>query len=157
MPRTHDRSPRGVVESFLLTVRSGHEPDRASEFMAPEVLAHQVHSEDDEVVRRSPEDYAEHVREMVQAYGDFELTIEELLADGDKVYARWRQVGRHLAPVDGAAPTGRPVVQMTSCVYRVEDGRIAEYWIQIDRAGLAAQLHADEAPDDRPGSSSGTA
>lgn len=35
-----------------------------------------------------------------------------------------------------------PVVQVTSCVYRVEHGLIVEYWIQIDRAGLAAQLRS---------------
>jgi predicted ester cyclase len=32
------------------------------------------------------------------------------------------------------------VTQVTSAVYRVADGLIVEYWIQIDRPGLAAQL-----------------
>ena len=50
------------------------------------------------------------------------------------------QTGRHVGPVDGFAPTGLPVVEVASAVYRVEAGRIAEYWIQIDRAGIEAQL-----------------
>ncbi|MFF5422580.1 ester cyclase, partial [Streptomyces misionensis] len=37
-------------------------------------------------------------------------------------------------------PTGAQVTAMTSAVYRVEDGLIVEYWIQIDRQGITAQL-----------------
>jgi predicted ester cyclase len=108
--------------------------------MASRVLAHQVRSEGNEVIERSSEDYAEHVREMVECYGAFEFAVEELLADGDKVYARWRQRGRHMAEIDGYPPTQESILEVASCVYRVEAGKIVEYWIEIDRAGLAAQL-----------------
>ncbi|MFG3703403.1 ester cyclase [Micromonospora sp. NPDC047670] len=64
----------------------------------------------------------------------------EILGSGDKVYARWTQRGHHVGEVDGRAPTGAPVTQLTSAVYRVVDGLIVEYWIQIDRHGLRAQL-----------------
>ncbi|MGW3090041.1 ester cyclase [Streptomyces sp. NPDC001108] len=40
----------------------------------------------------------------------------------------------------GHAPTGARITTMTSAVYRVEDGLIVEYWIQIDRQGTATQL-----------------
>ncbi|MBD8058232.1 ester cyclase [Cellulomonas sp. JH27-2] len=79
---------------------------------------------------RTPAQYAEHVHEMLAEYGRFTLTVDEVIAAGDRVYVRWTQHG-HVS--------GRPVVQVASCVYRV-DGLIVEYWMQIDRAGLAAQL-----------------
>jgi predicted ester cyclase len=63
-----------------------------------------------------------------------------LIASEDKVYVRWTQTGHHVGPLDGVAPTGRRVVQIASCVYRVQGAKIVEYWMQIDRAGLAAQL-----------------
>jgi predicted ester cyclase len=63
---------------------------------------------------------------MKREYGDFEFEIEELICEGSKVYARWRQ-------------RGNGVTQVTSCVYLVEDGLITEYWIQIDRLGLQLQ------------------
>jgi ketosteroid isomerase-like protein len=44
---------------------------------------------------------------------------------------RWRQQSQ--------SADGRPISDLASAVYRVADGRIAEYWIQIDRAGAAAQ------------------
>jgi predicted ester cyclase len=137
------RTPRAVVSEFLRVVRSGLDPARAGEFLAPEVIAHQVNAEHPETVQRSPREYAEHIDEFRHLFGDFRFEVTELLADGDKVYARWIQRGCHLAAIDGFRPTRRPLVEYASAVYRVENGRIAEYWIQIDRAGLQRQLEAN--------------
>lgn len=137
-----DRTPEALVREFFSVVRSGAAPRRAGDFMAPRVRAHQVQAEAPTTVERTPDQYAEHVEEMLAVYGPFRLTVDEVLAAGDKVYVRWTQDGNHVGEVDGHAPTGRPVTQVASCVYRVEDGRIVEYWMQIDRAGLAAQLGA---------------
>jgi predicted ester cyclase len=63
-----------------------------------------------------------------------------MLAQGDRVYVRWRQTGAHRGPIDGFPPTGRPLVEVASAVYRVRDGKIVEYWIQIDREGVRLQL-----------------
>ncbi|MEV8456465.1 ester cyclase [Streptomyces sp. NPDC052095] len=131
---------KDTVRQFLLQVRSGLHPERAGHFMADLVRAHQVASEAPEVVERTPRQYTEHVQEMLDAYGPFTLTVDELIAEGDRVYARWTQDGRHVGPVGGHAPTGARITTMTSAVYRVEDGLIVEYWIQIDRQGTAAQL-----------------
>jgi len=134
-----------VVHAFLLFVRSGETPARAGEFMAARVRAHQVQAEAPLTLERSPAQYCEHVRDMRAAFGPFSITIDEIFADGDRVYARWTQHGRHLGEIDGYAPTGRPLMQIASAVYRVEDDRIVEYWIQIDRGGLQAQLAANAA------------
>ncbi|SFI78738.1 SnoaL-like polyketide cyclase [Paenibacillus sp. UNC496MF] len=133
-------NPIGVVRGFFEQVRSGRNPDAAAAFMAERVLARQVTAERETTVERSPADYAAHVREMKDAYGEFDLAVEELIAQGDRVYARWRQTGAHIGEVDGFAPTGKPVVELASAVYRVADGKIAEYWIQIDREGIRRQL-----------------
>lgn len=131
---------RRVVVDFIRYVRSGREPERAAEFMAPVVQAHQVQSEDEVTIERTPDDYAEHVREMTATWGEFELTVNEFLVDGARAYVRLTQVGRHLGPVDGIEATGQAVRQINSIVYHVEDGLITRYWMQIDRAGVAAQL-----------------
>ncbi|MFG3697788.1 hypothetical protein ACGF5C_07680 [Micromonospora sp. NPDC047620] len=49
---------RRVVGDFLRYVRSGREPQRAAEFMAPTVRAHQMQSEDLATVERTPDGYA---------------------------------------------------------------------------------------------------
>src|SRR5689334_22232064 len=96
---------RQVVTDFLHYVRSGVAPERASEFMAPVVLAHQVQSEGEVTIERSPDDYAEHVHEMIARWGQFTLTVDELLVDGARAYARLMQVGRDLSP-DGDSQSG---------------------------------------------------
>ena len=135
-------SAEELVRAFFAVVRSGCEPDRAGEFFAPVVLAHQVRSAADETVPRTPAGYAEHVREMLAQFGAFELTLDEVLAAGEKVYVRWTQTGAHMGAIDGVAPTGRPLTTVASAVYRVQGDRIAEYWIQQEEAGLAAQLRS---------------
>lgn len=137
------KDARSLVEEFLLTVRSGMAPERAGEFMASSVLAHQVVSEGSLTVTRTPADYHQHVLEMKQAFGEFVFELQEVIADGNKVFARWRQDGTHFGDVNGYPSTGKPIVQLTSCVYRVEAGRIVEYWIQIDRMGIELQLQRD--------------
>lgn len=119
-------SPKQIVLTFLEVVRSGKDPWSASKYMAPEVIANQVISEDTQKIIRTPDQYAEHVLEMKAEYGDFEFRIDELLAEGDKVFARWTQ-------------TGNGIRECTSCVYRVQSGYIVEYWIQIDRLGIQIQ------------------
>ncbi|QEE31485.1 ester cyclase [Terriglobus albidus] len=140
-------SPKGVVQGFIDTVRSGRTPERASEFLADQVSAHQLNSEGETTVVRTPASYAEHVHEFLNMYGRYQLTVTELISDGDRVYVRWRQEGKHLGSIQGFAPTGLPIVEITNAVYRVKDGKIVEYWIQADRKGVELQLRVNAAKD----------
>jgi len=142
-PIVEPNAAAGVVREFLTAVRSGIAPERATDFMAVSVRAHQVTAENEATVVRTPEEYARHVHDMLATYGAFSFEVTELLCDGDRVYARWRQVGKHLAAIDEFAPTGATLTEIASAVYRVERGRIVEYWIQIDREGLRLQLEAN--------------
>jgi predicted ester cyclase len=133
-------SPRDVVQRFFQLVRSGQQPDAAHDYMAEQVLAHQMTAENETTVHRTPTNYADHVREMLEAYGTFQLEVQELLSQENRVYVRWKQTGTHLGEVDGFPPTGKPIIEIASAVYRVEHEKIVEYWIQIDREGIRAQL-----------------
>src|SRR4051794_19111504 len=129
-----------VVRGFLTDVRSGRDPDAAARYFAAKVIAHQVQSEDEVAVMRTPQDYAAHVREFLATYGEFTFQIDALVAQNDLAFVRWRQLGHHLASIDGERPTGAPLLELTSAVYRVADGKIVEYWIQTDRKGMDIQL-----------------
>jgi len=133
-------SPTETVRLFFDQVRTGLNPDAAHQVMAEQVLAHQMTAENEATVQRTPGNYADHVREMIDAYGAFKLEIQEFIAQDERVYVRWKQTGTHIGDVDGFAPTGKTVIEIASAVYRVENGRIVEYWIQIDREGIRAQL-----------------
>ncbi|WP_459477910.1 ester cyclase [Clostridium saccharoperbutylacetonicum] len=133
-------TPEQIVRKFFEEVRSGINPDYANKLMAEKVVAHQIISEEEQMVIRTPKDYSEHVVEMIDAYGKFFVEIQEFLVQGNKVYVRWKQTGKHVGEIDGYQPIGLPVIQIASAVYRVENEKISEYWIQIDRAGIQKQL-----------------
>jgi predicted ester cyclase len=135
-----DKEPREIVGKFLLEVRSGLYPDKAKEYMSDTVLAHQVNAENPVTIKRTPADYTTHVQEFINLFGKFEFSITELLADGDKVYARWIQKGKHLKDIDQYKASGKPLIEYTSAVYRVVNGKIVEYWLQSDRMGMEIQL-----------------
>ena len=140
MPVPSGTQPVETVRSFISEIRSGKHPERAERYMAAQVAAHQVTSEGPATIVRTPAEYAEHVRDFRRQFGQFELRVEEMMSEGDRVFVRWRQTGRHLASLDGEQPTGKPLTELSSAVYRVSNGRIVEYWIQTDRKGLELQL-----------------
>ena len=133
-------SPKEIVRMFLEEVRSGAHPEKAALYMADTVLAHQVTSENPTTVKRTPSNYTAHVKEFLTLFGNFEFSITELLADGNKVYAKWVQKGIHQSDIDQHKATGLPLIEYTSAVYKVENGKIAEYWLQSDRLGMEEQL-----------------
>lgn len=133
-----------TVRNFLQIVRSGKEPERAVEFMAPQILAHQVNSENPKTLNRTPENYAAHIQDFINAYGSFNFEITELIGQYDKVYACWKQTGMQVGDVGDFKATRLPVTEISSCVYRLEGGKIVEYWMQTDRKGTELQLQANQ-------------
>ncbi len=68
------------------------------------------------------------------------FTIEDIIAEGDRVVVRWTQSGTHVSDFMGAPATGR-TFQITGIdVYRVSSGELAEHWHVVDQLGLMAQL-----------------
>ena len=133
-----------IIRDFLERVRSGKSPEDAKKYMADSVLAHQLNVENETTVKRTPENYTSHINEFLKMYGQFSFEITEILADGDKVYARWIQKGKHISDIDGYLPTGKPINEITSSVYRIQNNKIVEYWIQIDRFGFEKQLQGNK-------------
>jgi predicted ester cyclase len=72
--------------------------------------------------------------------------IEDLIAEGDKVAARWRARATHRGEYGGVPPTGREVEFTGISVYRIEGNRIAESWTIEDELGLMRQIGAVPEP-----------
>jgi predicted ester cyclase len=67
-------------------------------------------------------------------------TIEDLIAEGDKVVARWTSHATHQGEYMGISPTGEEVEFTGISVYRIEAGKIAESWSVEDELGLMRQI-----------------
>ena len=77
-----------------------------------------------------------------QGFPDVVSTIEDLIAEGDKVVARWRARATHQGEYMGIPPTGKEVEFTGISVYRIEAGKIAESWNVEDELGLMRQIGA---------------
>jgi predicted ester cyclase len=77
-----------------------------------------------------------------RGFPDVVSTIEDLIAEGDKVVARWRSRTTHQGEYMGIPPTGKEVEFTGISVYRIEAGKIAESWTVEDELGLMRQIGA---------------
>jgi steroid delta-isomerase-like uncharacterized protein len=75
-------------------------------------------------------------------FPDMRLTIEDQVAEGDKVVTRWRGEMTHAGALGSAAPTGRRVTITGITIDRFEDGKIVEAWRSMDTLGLLRGIGA---------------
>ena len=71
---------------------------------------------------------------------DLRVTIEELVAEADKVAVRRSYDGTHQEELLGVPPTGKHVRIGGISIFRLAEGKIAEHWEQLDRLTLMQQL-----------------
>jgi predicted ester cyclase len=74
------------------------------------------------------------------AFPRYELTLEDLVAEGDRVAARLMVRGTHRGEFRGAAPTGREVTFPAIIIYQIEGGKIAKHWLVSDTLSIAQQV-----------------
>ncbi len=89
-------------------------------------------------------DYAEMVR---AAFPDFTNSVEELIAEGDKVAACLTYRGTHLGEFFAIEGTGRSIRYIGTAIFVFRDGLISNAWVLGDRLELLQQL-SDRLPDD---------
>jgi steroid delta-isomerase-like uncharacterized protein len=91
-------------------------------------------------------------RAFREAFPDITATLYEVVAQDDKVAARYTLEGTHRAPFAGVPATGKRVTLTGIAIFRLVDGRIAEGWGCADFLGFLRQLGALPAPG-QPGDS----
>jgi uncharacterized protein (TIGR02246 family) len=92
------------------------------------------------------------VAAMFAAFPDQHATIEDILAEGDRVLIRTTVRATHTGPFRDIAPTGRQVSVEVLDIWRVEDGKLKEHWGVFDNLAFLRQLGAipDKAPPAAP-------
>ena len=68
------------------------------------------------------------------------LTIDDAVANGDRVAVRWTARGTHTGSMFGEQPTGRPLTVYGMHIHRLIEGKIAEDWEVIDTGNLRDQI-----------------
>ncbi|MGD9894224.1 MAG: ester cyclase [Dehalococcoidia bacterium] len=87
-----------------------------------------------------PAGVKQHIAMLRSAFPDLQVTIEDLIAEADRVVARLTMRGTHDGDFRGRTPTGRPVTWTGIVIYRLRDGRVVEQWSHFDTRALIEQI-----------------
>ncbi len=74
------------------------------------------------------------------AFSELKVTIDDVVAEGDRVAVRFALSGKHTGPLMGIAPTGKTIHVTGSGIFKVVDGKAAENWVNFDSLGMMQQL-----------------
>jgi len=89
---------------------------------------------------RGPESEKKRVTLYRNAFPDIRFTVEDLIAEGESVTARWSCHGTHKGELNGIAPTGRQFTITGISVARFTNGKMIEGYVNWDALGMMQQL-----------------
>ncbi|MBV9157601.1 MAG: ester cyclase [Acidobacteriaceae bacterium] len=109
----------------------------ADEIYAPDFQNHGLHRSADLKTDQ------EAVRAEKKAFPDLRMSVQQLVAEGDKVAALWTFQGTHTgAGYEGLPPTGTAVELRGITIWRIVDGRISEEWSSWSETGAYIRMLA---------------
>ena len=91
-------------------------------------------------IGRGRDNYRASVDFLRAAFPDLREEILDLVAEGDRVVARYIERGTHQGDFMGIAPTGKSYEKHGFAMYRIEGGKLVEAWFQEDELGFNQQL-----------------
>ena len=130
-------SPERHIEVFRRVIDEGFNKgnfDALNECFPPTYAEHQFD------LPPTLEELKGSIRYLRETFAPFSLTIEDIVADGDKVWARLTGRGTDSKGMMGRPPTGRSFAITVIDVCRFEHGKIVEHWGVPDRFHQLAQL-----------------
>jgi steroid delta-isomerase-like uncharacterized protein len=127
---------KALVSRFFAEVWSTGDVSRRDAFLAPGYRGHQAGSPD--TIDR--DGWTAWFQGFRSAFPDARFTVEDMVAEGDRVAARLTMRGTHLGSLNGIPATGRSVVVSGMSIERITDGRIVEGWNENDALGMMGQL-----------------
>jgi steroid delta-isomerase-like uncharacterized protein len=125
-----------LIHAYVETIFNQRQVDRADELVAPDYVDHAALPGQAPGLQGAKSKWAMYLAGIP----DLRVTIEELVAEGDKVAVRRSYAGTHRGELLGIPPTGKQMRLGGISIFRLADGKIAEQWEQLDRLALMQQL-----------------
>jgi len=105
-------------------------------FFAPNVIDHSLPSG----APGGIEGPRQNISMFLGAFPDLHLTLEDIIAEGDKMVTRWTMRGTHQGASLGMPPTGKQFTMPGIGIFRLDGGKVAELWVIYDQLGMLQQL-----------------
>lgn len=126
-----------IVRRLYEDALNQNRPELLLELLSQDIAFHGVTEERGIVAYRTMTD------RLRVAFGDMRFTIHDLIASGDRVAVRWSMDAKHQGPLAGIPATGKTIQQRANVIYRMQAGKIAEGWAQMDQIGVLRQIGVD--------------
>jgi predicted ester cyclase len=134
---------KAIVRRWIETFNNPYTPQTEVDVLAPGYIAH------------APwlpgpldlEAWSQFTASFVEAFPDLRLTVEDIFSGEDMVAARVAFRGTHRGEFQGIPPTDKQVAFSSIEIDRMVDGKVAEYWFEMDLLGLMQQLGAIPEPE----------
>lgn len=136
-----ERNKAIARRSFDEVFNAGH-LDVVGELVSQDFIAH-TSTQD----IRGPVQMKQYVKELREAFPDLHITVEDQVAEGDKVVTRWTATGTHTGLFQGIPPTGKRGHLSGIDIDYVIDGKTVECWTLADNLSLLQQLGVIPAPE----------
>lgn len=91
---------------------------------------------------RGPAAFAGVIATLRGAFPDLVYTVEDVVAEGDRVAVRWTWRGTHQHAFRSFAPTGKQVTNTGLAIFQVTDGKLSHAWLETDRLGFLQAVGA---------------
>jgi predicted ester cyclase len=94
-----------------------------------------------------PEGFKQVMGMFFQAFPDIHETAEDIIAEGDRVAVRGYFTGTHNGEFMNIPATGKQIKVAYIAMYRLENGKVVENWVQMDLLGMMQQLGVIPTPE----------
>jgi steroid delta-isomerase-like uncharacterized protein len=132
---------KAIVRRYTEQVLSNQRHDLIDEFLVDTV---ELHGVGPSIIGRPA--VVEWYAMFAAAFPDWHTTIDDMVAEGDKVVVRITSNGTHHGEFQGLPATGKPYTQNAIVIYRLSNGKIVEAWVQTDILSMMQQLGLMPAP-----------
>lgn len=134
---------KAIIERYWDGKWNARRPEILDELQSPDVVYHGPGHE-----MRGLEEYKQVYGIYLSGFHDTRATIEDLIADGDKVVSRILMTGVHAGDLPDLPATGRPISFTMFTIFRLVDGKIVEEWESYNEMEMMQQLGAFEPPQE---------
>jgi steroid delta-isomerase-like uncharacterized protein len=134
---TMSESNKNVVRRLFEEVWNKGNLQVTDELFAPNYAHHDASTPD---AGRGADSEKKRATVYRTAFPDMRLTIEDLIAEGETVMARWSCRGTHKGDLSGIAPTGKQFNITGVSIARFTNGKMSEGWVNWDALALMQQL-----------------
>ena len=131
-----------IVRRAIDEVYNQGKLDVVDDLVSPDFVFHATSGD-----MHGPAGIKEYVATLRTAFPDLRITIEDQVAEGDRVVTRWSASGTHLGTFQGIPPTGKTATITGVDIDRLAGGRAVECWSNSDELGLLQQLGVVPVPD----------